>query len=623
MKRRRRDFSVLRGLRALECYCAALASQFAVRSVILGVLSFVTSLAAAGSFDIVVVTGDPSPDNNGNLFTLTAPALNDAGQLAFLSFLTDTDAPDEDDEALYRGTAAGLTLIARKGVTQLDGQPISTFEGSAPSINAAGSVSHSADRAIAPGEYVAFLGTGGPLTSYLGVDSNIPPGVNELASHSTPVVNDAGTSAYRAAYNGQNPVAGVFSRAPGGITTLRLADGEYGSPLSFITTFQSLPTINEADQIGLTASVDDGIFTSKVVIRLDGTTVNELARNGSLTTNGVTTINNVLSNAVPINASGQLAFEATYTQTGVSLRQGVFLVNNDSRVQLTPNILPGATTPATNTRVTSLNDTGTVAFTSEFTGGGMDLSSGVYLADASGTTLVALEDTELPDGGRFFRSFFTKSLSLNQSNELAFLAELSNTANGVAAGRALFRYDPNGGLEEILRTGDAFEGHAIASLNFVGDFYSADLHSSQQQAPDAGFSGLNNAGQLAFSFSLTNGTSGIAIWTPSDEGLPGDYNSDGIVDAVDYTVWRNHFNQSFTLDNEKPGAATPGLVDQEDYLFWKQSYGNTSSGSGGISVISTTEGSTPLSVPEPATILAAVAGALLLALSQSRRLRQR
>jgi hypothetical protein len=623
MKRRRRDQCVLSesrhvGRRLRRLWIRIAAGIAAVVVPFFGVLP-----VAAGTFDVVALSGDASPDGNGNLFTLTTPALNDAGQVAFLSFLTSTSQPEIDDEALYRGTTSGLTLIARKGATQLDGQPISTFDGSSPSINAAGTVSHGADRAVAPGKYVAFLGTGGALTSYLSVDSNSPPGINELESYTTPVINDAGSSAYRAAYNGKNPVAGVFSRASGGVTTLRLADGEYGSPLAFITTFQSLPTINEASQIGLTASVDDGIFTRKVVIRLDDTTVNELARDGSLTTNGVTMINNVLSNAVPINASGQVAFEATYTQTGVSLRQGVFLVNNGSRLQLTPNILPGATTSATNTRVTSLNDAGTVAFTSEFTDGGMDLSSGVYLADTSGTTLVALEDTELPDGGKFFRSFFTKSLSLNQSNQLAFLAELSNTANGAAAGRALFRYDANGGLEEILRTGDAFEGHSIASLNFVGDFYSADLHSSQQQAPDAGFSGLNNAGQLAFSFSLTNGASGIAIWTPGDEGLPGDYNSDGIVDAVDYTVWRNHFNQSFTLDNEKPDATTPGLVDQEDYLFWKQSYGNTASGSGGISVISTTEGSAPLTVPEPATILAAIVGALLLACSQSRRLRQR
>jgi hypothetical protein len=423
-------------------------------------------------------------------------------------------------------------------------------------------------------------------------------------------------------YGGANPETGIYSRASNGTTTLRLADGDYGGPTQFITVFQSLPTLNESGQIGLTASVDDGFFTRKVVIRLDGTTVNELARDGSLTTNGLTTINNVLSNAVPINASGQLAFEATYTQAGVSLRQGAFLVNNGSRVQLTPNILPGAATPATNLRVTSLNDAGTVAFTSEFTGG-TDLGSGVYLADSSTTTLVALEDVELPNGGKYFRRFFTESLALNESSQLAFLAELSNTANGAAAGRALFRYDPTGGLEEILRTGDSFAGDTIASLNFVGDFYSAALPANQRQAPDADFSGLNDAGQVAFSFSLSNGSTGIALWSPGSNGLPGDYNSNGVVDALDYTVWRNHLNQSFTLPNEKPDAATPGLVDQEDYLFWKQNYGNTAIGSGGSVGIVPSTGTPLLPAPEPASFLPAISGFLALAAWRRQRRCQR
>ena len=32
----------------------------------------------------------------------------------------------------------------------------------------------------------------------------------------------------------------------------------------------------------------------------------------------------------------------------------------------------------------------------------------------------------------------------------------------------------------------------------------------------------------------------------------GDYNDNGIVDAADYTVWRDHLGQSFALSNEEP-----------------------------------------------------------------------
>jgi hypothetical protein len=56
-------------------------------------------------------------------------------------------------------------------------------------------------------------------------------------------------------------------------------------------------------------------------------------------------------------------------------------------------------------------------------------------------------------------------------------------------------------------------------------------------------------------------------------GLAGDYNGNDVVDAADYTVWRNHLGQSFALTNENPLASTPGVVDQEDYNFWKTHFG--------------------------------------------------
>ena len=51
-------------------------------------------------------------------------------------------------------------------------------------------------------------------------------------------------------------------------------------------------------------------------------------------------------------------------------------------------------------------------------------------------------------------------------------------------------------------------------------------------------------------------------------GVQGDYNGNGIVDAADYTVWRDHLGQTFALPNEGTGQ-TPGTVSIEDYNFWK------------------------------------------------------
>jgi autotransporter-associated beta strand protein len=71
--------------------------------------------------------------------------------------------------------------------------------------------------------------------------------------------------------------------------------------------------------------------------------------------------------------------------------------------------------------------------------------------------------------------------------------------------------------------------------------------------------------------------------------LVGDYNDDHVVDAADYTVWRNNLGSTAVLPNDR----TPGMVTSEDYDDWKANFGATSTGAGAASVAA--------SVPEPAS----------------------
>jgi hypothetical protein len=71
--------------------------------------------------------------------------------------------------------------------------------------------------------------------------------------------------------------------------------------------------------------------------------------------------------------------------------------------------------------------------------------------------------------------------------------------------------------------------------------------------------------------------------------LPGDYNYDHVVDAADYTVWRNQLNSNATLPNE---TVTLGSVTEEDYEVWRDHFGESLSGGGGA-----------MAVPEPASWL--------------------
>ena len=80
-------------------------------------------------------------------------------------------------------------------------------------------------------------------------------------------------------------------------------------------------------------------------------------------------------------------------------------------------------------------------------------------------------------------------------------------------------------------------------------------------------------------------------------GIAGDYNSNGVVDAADYVVWRNA-GATDTLPNDP----TPGTVDSTDYDLFKANFGKTA-GSG-----SSLGGNA--AVPEPSAILLLVVGLL-------------
>jgi hypothetical protein len=76
--------------------------------------------------------------------------------------------------------------------------------------------------------------------------------------------------------------------------------------------------------------------------------------------------------------------------------------------------------------------------------------------------------------------------------------------------------------------------------------------------------------------------------------LQGDYNGDSVVDAVDYTVWRNNLGDTTEVNINNAGNGTDG-VDPGDYTVWRQSYGNGTPGGGGLAAGQL--------VPEPATWL--------------------
>jgi hypothetical protein len=92
------------------------------------------------------------------------------------------------------------------------------------------------------------------------------------------------------------------------------------------------------------------------------------------------------------------------------------------------------------------------------------------------------------------------------------------------------------------------------------------------------------------------------LTTFSDAAAPrplGDFNYDGVVDAADYTVWRDNIGSTTRLDAD---GDFDGVVAGTDYELWKSRIGTVGSGS--------SETAASVTVPEPASFLLGAAAVL-------------
>ena len=109
-----------------------------------------------------------------------------------------------------------------------------------------------------------------------------------------------------------------------------------------------------------------------------------------------------------------------------------------------------------------------------------------------------------------------------------------------------------------------------------------------------------------FSLSVVEGVGGYVRLTyiGGGGGLDGDYNENGIIDAADYTVWRD--NLGSTIPNDPTG----GVATEADYDYWKAHFGETA-GAG--------SGSGASAVPEPSSLCLALLAMLAMGLGSRRR----
>jgi hypothetical protein len=95
--------------------------------------------------------------------------------------------------------------------------------------------------------------------------------------------------------------------------------------------------------------------------------------------------------------------------------------------------------------------------------------------------------------------------------------------------------------------------------------------------------------------------------------LSGDYFVDGVVNQLDYSVWRQNFGSTAMLDAD---GNLDGTVDAADYAIWRKNLGRTATVvAPGASLASLS----PAAVPEPSAILLLAAGGGLFCISRAGR----
>jgi hypothetical protein len=85
------------------------------------------------------------------------------------------------------------------------------------------------------------------------------------------------------------------------------------------------------------------------------------------------------------------------------------------------------------------------------------------------------------------------------------------------------------------------------------------------------------------------------------DGIVGDYNNNGVVDAADYVVWRNNIGTTNILPNDPTG----GTIGNVQYDTWRSHFGQIAGSGAGVR----SDSQESAAVPEPTTLWLAMLGA--------------
>jgi hypothetical protein len=291
------------------------------------------------------------------------------------------------------------------------------------------------------------------------------------------------------------------------------------------------PSVNDAGQIRYTIHiVRPGLPVRPALFRESpGVGLELLLRSGDAITSPGIDGTLLLEHYVPsMNETGDLIFVGLVSDATdpANNGRGLFVVDGPSSVRALireGQAVPGGSSLASFGRP-SLNRSGHAAFYALITndpGAPPDIANvGIYRTGAVGLTQIARQGQATPGGdGKIHLPSFLGAVSpryeirplFNNNGQVAFRSTLADTASGAAGEHAIFFYDDALGLIEIARTGTPLLGSTVVDIGLR----QSNLADSHEEV------GFNNAGQIAFRFTLADDREGVAIWSP--DSSPGEF----------------------------------------------------------------------------------------------------
>jgi hypothetical protein len=288
-------------------------------------------------------------------------------------------------------------------------------------------------------------------------------------------------------------------------------------------------------------------------------------------------LNNFGSSAIIIARDATLRFGDELTNSGaVAVSFGTTDLFSDINNQAAGTIV--VTSNANATFYDDVVNDGTIQVSSG--------STAVFLGDFSGANGVSGAGTVFMEGD-LRPGNSPAAISFGGDLNLGALAGLSVELGGLVAGA---EYD------QVIIEGDASLAGALDvslidlfTLGMAQTFEILDIAGSRSGM----FNGLAEGAlvtqldgvDLFITYSGGDGND-VALFT---QGIPGDYNNDGLVDAADYTVWRDNLGAAAgSLPNDVDG----GVIGAAQYDTWVANFGDS------LPASSETEN---IAVPEPST----------------------